>query len=178
MCALSDELDAPTPATSGEAGPAEGATLVLGLGNELRGDDGLGPAVVRALSAHRGLPADVRVLDGGLAGVETVLLLKGAKRAIIVDAAEQGLTPGTWQRLPLTAVLDHAARGGGGSWHAAGLAEALALGHALDVLPPHLVVYAVQPERADYAPGLSEPLQAAIPRLCEQILADLRSPSA
>jgi hydrogenase maturation protease len=178
MCALNDVFDSRAPAKTGEVDRAEGGTLVLGLGNELRGDDGLGPAVVRALTAHRALPSDVRVLDGGLAGVETVLLLKGAKRAIIVDAAEQGLAPGAWQRLPLAAVLERAARNGGESWHAAGLADALALGHALDVLPANLVVYAVQPERADYAPGLSQPLQAAVPRLCEQILADLLSPSA
>ncbi len=176
---MNDVLDLRAPAMTGEAaGPAEGGTLVLGLGNELRGDDGLGPAVVRALTAHHGLPSEVKVLDGGLAGVETVLLLKGARRAIIVDAAEQGLAPGAWRRLPLAAVLEHAARNGGGSWHAAGLAEALALGQALDVLPLNLVVYAVQPQRADFAPGLSEPLQAAIPLLCEQILADLLTPSA
>lgn len=177
MCALNDGLALHAPALTGEAaGPAEGGTLILGLGNELRGDDGLGPAVVRALTTHRALPPEVKVLDGGLAGVETVLLLKGARRAIIVDAAEQGLAPGSWRRLPLAAVLEHAARNGGGSWHAAGLAEALALGHALEVLPPDLVVYAVQPERADFAPGLSEPLQAAVPLLCEQILTDLLTP--
>ncbi len=176
---MSDVLDLCGPAMTGEAvGLAEGGTLVLGLGNELRGDDGLGPAVVRALSSHPELPSDVRVLDGGLAGVETVLLLKGASRAIIVDAAEQGLAPGAWQRLSGADVVAHAARSGGGSWHAAGLAEALALGQALDALPAKLVVYAVQPHRADFAPGLSEPLQAAIPELCEQILADLLTPSA
>jgi hydrogenase maturation protease len=101
---------------------------------------------------------------------------QGSQRAIIVDAAEQGLNPAGGSGYPW-AVLNHAARHGGGSWHAAGLA-ALALGHALHVLPASLVVYAVQPERADFAPGLSEPLQAAVPMLCEQILADLLSPSA
>jgi len=55
---------------------------------------------------------------------------------------------------------------------------ALALGQALDTLPPHIVVYAVQPLRADYSPGLSEPVQAAIPTLCEQILSDLLTPTA
>jgi hypothetical protein len=58
MCALNEVVDRQAPAIAGDAaGPAEGGTLVLGLGNELRGDDGLGPAVVRALTAHRALPA-------------------------------------------------------------------------------------------------------------------------
>jgi len=179
MSTLSSLLEtrAPELGRGARQAPA-GTTLVLGLGNELRGDDGIGPAVIRALAARRDLPSHVTVLDGGLAGVETVLLLNGAARAIIVDAAEQGLAPGEWRRLPVATVLEHAAREGGGSWHAAGLAQALALGQALHTLPPHVVVYAVQPARVDFSPGLSEPLHAAIPRLCEQILADLLTPTA
>jgi len=179
MSALSSLTETRAPELGCETRPAPaGTTLVLGLGNELRGDDGIGPAIIRALAARQDLPSHVTVLDGGLAGVETVLLLKDAARAIVVDAAEQGLAPGEWRRLPVATVLEHAARDGGGSWHAAGLAQALALGRALGTLPPDIVVYAVQPLRADYSPGLSEPVQAAIPTLCEQILSDLLTPTA
>ncbi|OGO49904.1 MAG: hypothetical protein A2Z30_08195 [Chloroflexi bacterium RBG_16_64_43] len=171
---MSSLTETRAPELGRDAGPAPaGTTLVLGLGNELRGDDGIGPAVIRALGAREDLPSDVTVLDGGLAGVETVLLLKDAARAIVVDAAEQGLAPGEWRRLPVAAVLEQTASTGGGSWHAAGLAQALALGQALDTLPPDIVVYAVQPLRADFSPGLSEPVQGAIPTLCERILSDL-----
>lgn len=179
MSALSSLTETRVPELGCETRPTPaGTTLVLGLGNELRGDDGIGPAIIRALAARQDLPSHVTVLDGGLAGVETVLLLKDAARAIVVDAAEQGLAAGEWRRLPVATVLEHAARDGGGSWHAAGLAQALALGQALGTLPPDIVVYAVQPLRADYSPGLSEPVQAAIPTLCEQILSDLLTPTA
>jgi hydrogenase maturation protease len=179
MSALNRSAEPQAPELGAEALlPLAGSTLVLGLGNELRGDDGIGPAVIRELASCPSLPPEVTVLDGGLAGLETVLLLKGARRALIVDAAEQGLAPGEWRRLPAGLLIEHASREEHGSPHATGLAQALALGEALGSLPPHVVVYAVQPERVDFSPGLSGTLQATIPSLCQAILSDLVPPTA
>ena len=48
--------------------------LVLGLGNSLRGDDGVGTAVVEALTGHADLCSDVRVVDGGTPGLDVCIL--------------------------------------------------------------------------------------------------------
>jgi hydrogenase maturation protease len=149
-------------------------TLVLGLGNTLRGDDGAGPAVVAALSSL-GLPPHVEVVDGGTPGLETVLLLQGYERVIIIDAADMGLEPGQWRRFtPDTAELKSSENKLQSTLHAAGLAEALVLGGALDVLPPTLVIYGIQPQSLDWSQDLTEPLQAALTDLINAIVEDIR----
>lgn len=151
-------------------------TLILGLGNPLRGDDGLGPAVIAWLQEH-GLPTGVVAVDGGTAGLELVLTLMGYQRALIVDAAEVGRAPGEWIRFTpdLQPVLDQAVgqleeKGPLLSLHTAGLAEALALGAALGVLPEEVVIFGVQPARLDWSPGLSAEVQAAVPVVGREML--------
>ncbi|MBN1286759.1 MAG: hydrogenase maturation protease [Anaerolineae bacterium] len=149
-------------------------TLVLALGNPLRGDDGVGAAVLEQLE-QAGRPPSVTLTDGGTAGLETVLLLQGYPRAIIIDAAEMGLAPGAWRRFTLQEVELRAADPHlRGTIHGAGLAEALALGEALGILPADLVIYGVQPAVVGWTPGLSEPVQAIIPTLCAAILDNIQ----
>jgi hydrogenase maturation protease len=117
------------------------------------------------------LPDDVDLLDGGTPGLETVLLLADYQRVIIVDAADMGRAPGEWVRftpqqgglLPGDAYLR-------GTLHNAGLAEALALGGALGLLPSDIVIYGVQPLEIGWSPRLSRPVEAALPAVCAAIL--------
>jgi len=64
-------------------------TLVLGLGNVLMGDEGIGVYVVRALETHT-LPAGVECLDGGTGGFTRLEPLENADRIILIDAASDG----------------------------------------------------------------------------------------
>lgn len=144
-------------------------TLILGLGNSLRGDDGAGPAVIDLLR-EMDLPVHVDLLDGGTPGLEIVLHLQGYARAIIIDAAEMGLAPAEWRRFtPETAAIKIGENKLQGTLHSAGLAEALALARALDLLPQNVTIYGIQPADLDWRQGLSEPLQAALPALCDEI---------
>jgi hydrogenase maturation protease len=148
-------------------------TLVLGLGNPFRGDDGVGTAVIAALKG-KDQPPNVVVLDGGTPGLETVLIWQGYQRVIIVDAADMGMLPGTWKRfLPEEAVLPVGEGAMRGTLHAAGLAEALALAEALEILPPELIFYGVQPEYTGWSTGLTEPVEAAVPALSAAISAEI-----
>ncbi len=72
-------------------------TLVLGLGNVLMGDEGIGVYVVRALETHA-LPADVECLDGGTGGFTLLEPLENADRILLVDAASDGNPIGTITR--------------------------------------------------------------------------------
>jgi hydrogenase maturation protease len=164
-------IDSRTTANAPTVRPAD--TLVLALGNPLRGDDGIGAAVVESLLAA-GAPPGVDVLEGGTPGLETVLLLQGYRRAVVVDAADMGREPGAWVRF----TPEEVRLGSGdlheiGILHAAGLAEALALGDALGVLPPEIVIYGVQPADVGWGPGLSAPVEACIPTVCAAIIRDL-----
>lgn len=155
-----------------------GKTLVLGLGNPLRGDDGLGTAVIAAL-ASAALPPDVELLDGGTPGLETVLLWQGYDRVLIVDAAQMGLPPGTWRSFTLQeAELKGADAALQGTLHNAGLAEAVALAGALKAMPPDLLIFAVQPQEVSWTLGLSEVVQTAVPAVCAAILSAIEKPPA
>ncbi len=160
-----------TPRTVDAAENRTAHTIVLALGNPLRGDDGAGAAVVAALR-ERGVPDGITLVDGGTPGLETALLLQGYRRAIIVDAAEMGREPGAWMRFEREALIsgDLAQMG---TLHAAGLAEALALAGALDILPGEIAIYGVQPLEIGWQPGLSEPVEAAIPAVAAAILDEL-----
>lgn len=72
-------------------------TLVLGLGNILMGDEGIGVYVVRALEKHA-LPAGVECLDGGTGGFTLLEPLEDADRIVLIDAANDGNPVGTVTR--------------------------------------------------------------------------------
>src|SRR5208283_1609843 len=72
-------------------------TLVLGLGNVIMGDEGVGVHVVRALEKHT-LPAGVECLDGGTGGFILLEPLENAGRIVLIDAAADGNPPGTVTR--------------------------------------------------------------------------------
>jgi hydrogenase maturation protease len=75
----------------------EKKTLVLGLGNVIMGDEGVGVHVVRALEKHT-LPANVECLDGGTGGFVLLEPLQNADRIILIDAAADGNSLGTVTR--------------------------------------------------------------------------------
>lgn len=75
----------------------EKSTLVLGLGNVIMGDEGVGVHVVRAIEKHA-LPAEVECLDGGTGGFILLEPLQKAGRIILIDASADGNSPGTVTR--------------------------------------------------------------------------------
>jgi hydrogenase maturation protease len=142
--------------------------LVLALGNPERGDDGVGQAVLLELSSGEGWDGKVDLIDGGNAGLETALLLEGRQQAVIVDAADMGLRPGSWRPIPVERILGPDS-GSIGGLHAAGLRQALQLASALDGLPQSLTVIGVQPEVVGWRRALSQPVQQAVPAVCAAI---------
>ncbi len=72
-------------------------TLVLGLGNVIMGDEGVGVHVVRALEKHT-LPKNVECLDGGTGGFILLEPLQAADHIILIDATDDGNPPGTVTR--------------------------------------------------------------------------------
>lgn len=78
---------------------ATGKTVVIGCGNLLRGDDAVGPTLVRHLW-ERGVPDDVVLVDGGTAGMDVAFKMRGARQVIIVDASSTGSVPGTIFEVP------------------------------------------------------------------------------
>ena len=144
------------------------ATLVIGLGNLLRGDDGVGVRVVQMLT-EQVLPPSVEVIDGGTQGLGIVNLIEGRQRVIVVDAADVGQSPGQFVRF----TLDEAHLLGDDqhlSIHAAGLRDALLLAQALKMLPDEVIIFGVQPANLDWESTLSPQVEAILPDLIEAVL--------
>lgn len=117
-------------------------TLVLGLGNPILGDDGVGLEVARELKG-RLTQQDVTVVEASLAGLDTLELLAGYDRAVIIDSIQtkEG-NVGQIYRLDLAALDNtrHAA-----SFHDINLATALALGRQLKLdLPRQIDLFAIE----------------------------------
>jgi hydrogenase maturation protease len=67
-----------------------GKNLILGVGNLLLTDEGIGIHAVRKLLEMNGLPEDLEIVDGGTAGLDLLYYLEGVDRLVIVDAVETG----------------------------------------------------------------------------------------
>lgn len=147
------------------------SVLVLGLGNPLRGDDGVGPRLVEDLT-RRGLPGGVTALDGGTGGLGLLQVLEGWQRVVVVDAADVGREPGQFVRFTpdqarLAQAADHF------SLHNAGLGEILALANALGRTLPHMVIFGVQPAEVGWGQGLSPAVEIMLPALADAVLEEL-----
>ena len=143
-------------------------TRVIGIGNPLRGDDGVGPAVVEMLE-EQAMPPDVDLIDGGQAGLGLVGLMEGADRVVLIDAAEMREEPGVSRLFDLSEVLiddDDP----GCSIHNARTGSALRMAKALGCLPSEVRIVGVQPKRMGWATGLSSEVSRALPLVLETVL--------
>lgn len=146
-------------------------TLVLGVGNLLLGDDGVGIHVVEQL-AGRHIPSYVSVVDAGTPGWGLPAWFEGQQKVIIVDAVHMGETPGVWKRFnPERAKLFTS--DGILSLHEPGLANGLALAEAVGALPEEIVIYGIEPARCEIAQGLSPAIEQALGPLVEEIFAEI-----
>jgi len=146
--------------------------LVLGLGNTLLQDDGLGVRTVERLMAEYDLPAEVEVLDGGVMGLDLLSRLEGITALLIVDAVRAGLPPGTPVRLAGGAIP--AALAQKMSMHQAGLQDLLAVSALRGTVPPHVVLYGLEPEIIGWGSELSPNIAPRIDKLVDCVVQELR----
>jgi len=148
--------------------------LVLAMGNPLRGDDGIGAAIIKTLSVCERLPQGVTLMDGYVGGLMNALLNREYKRVIIVDAAMMGCIPGEWRRFKLEdARLESIDLHSVQTLHNASLAEVISLARVLRYELPEIIVYGIQPQEIDWSTGLSQPIRVIIPQVCNAILEEL-----
>ena len=149
--------------------------LVVGVGNPLRGDDGVGLEVAgRVRDRARGGGIEVCELRDD--PTELLDLWLGRAGVVLIDAMRSGACPGTIRRLDAShEPLPAGRRRSIGSSHAAGLTEAIELGRALGRLPERLIVYGVEGQRYDVGTTVTDALEAIVPTLVERVLDDARS---
>ncbi len=144
--------------------------LVLGLGNVLCGDDGLGPAVVARLEREWSPPPGCWVLDGGTLGLSLLPLVEDARRVILIDAVRLDAPPGAGVRLT-GSEIEPAVRERL-SVHQVGLADVVDALRLRDRLPEEMVLLGAVPASLALGLGLSPAVGAAVPALLERIRAE------
>ena len=171
--AADEAADGEDPPSDGKADRERPAILVIGLGNPILGDDGVGWYVADGVEARLGAGRPgVRVERAALGGLALMERLVGAHRAILLDAMDTGAAPiGTVTSLALEDVTVRPA-GHLDSVHDAPLTTALAAGRALGaVLPAHVVVVAIEARRIDiFDEHLSPAVAAAVPAAVDAVL--------
>jgi hydrogenase maturation protease len=145
--------------------------MVLGLGNTLLADDGVGVHIVRRLSADAATPPWIRPVDGGTMGFRLTSLLRDTGAVLIIDAADLSAAPGTMRLLDKAALGRHVARTKTSSAHEAGLADLLGLMRLEDIVPIYLAVLAIQPFVVGWGDRLSAPVEAIVPPACMMVTA-------
>ncbi|MGQ9649863.1 MAG: HyaD/HybD family hydrogenase maturation endopeptidase [Phycisphaerae bacterium] len=146
--------------------------LVLGVGNILLRDEGVGVRVIEAMR-EMAMPPGVEVVDGGTAGADLLDIISDRHKVIVVDAMDAGLEPGTILRLRAE---DLASAGRPLiSLHELALTETIAAAQIVGSMPDELIIWGIQPK--DIRPGdvLSAQIASSVPRLIEQILLELRA---
>jgi hydrogenase maturation protease len=141
--------------------------LILGLGNMLLADDGVGPAAVTSLKANYLVPEGVQVLDGGTLGLSLLPYIEDVDAVILVDAIRDDAPPGTLVRLQGDDVGPAVATRL--SPHQIGVADVLDGARWCDRYPRSVVLLGIVPESIDLAYGLSDDVARALPALVERV---------
>ncbi|HXZ47766.1 MAG TPA: HyaD/HybD family hydrogenase maturation endopeptidase [Usitatibacter sp.] len=145
--------------------------LILGIGNVLHGDDGVGVRVVEALGgedAARAARPGVTLRDGGTIGLALLPEIEDASALIVVDAAELGARAGT-VRVFEGRAMDAQLGGRKRTVHEVTLSDLLASAQLTGRRPARRALVAIQPESTDWRTTPSEAVAAAIPRACEAV---------
>ena len=138
---------------------------VIGCGNPMRSDDGLGIEAARRVEALGLAGVEVRV--SGQPGSDLLDLMDGADGVILLDAVSTGAPPGTLHAFTREAFPP--AGVSPASTHGLGVAQALALGEALGRLPARWVFLGIEAERFEPGSGLSPRVRAALPLLVDRV---------
>lgn len=147
--------------------------LILGLGNILLQDEGLGVRAAERLAARYRLPPEVQVMDGGVMGLDLLPHLEGVTHLLITDAVQTGQPPGSLVRLEGEAIP--AALSLKMSMHQVGLQELLALAGFQGTLPEQVVLWGLEPASLDWGLELSAPIAAQIDALVDAAVGELRA---
>lgn len=135
-------------------------TVVLGLGNMLMADDGVGLAALARLREEWCLPHDVELVDGGTWGMNLLHVVEGADRLLIFDAISQGRAPGSLIRLEGNDIPRFLMQKV--SPHQIDLREVLALADLRGMLPRHLIALGIEPARVEMSTELSPAVEARL----------------
>jgi hydrogenase maturation protease len=145
---------------------------ILGIGNVLMGDDGLGPYAVEILRSRYDFPDHVELVDGGTPGLDFLPYISNARSVMVLDTVSTTGHPGT-----LKIYRDREIIGSAPpprlTPHQPGLRESLMATELTDASPEEMVLIGVIPETVEQGTSLSTPVLAAVENVLDTVLREL-----
>jgi len=146
--------------------------VVLGLGNPLMADDGIGVELVERLAQEAGRYPAADIIDAGTGGMSVLHMIEGRRKAILIDSAHMGETPGTIRRFTpeevrSAKILAHQ------SLHEADLLRVLTLAEQLGQAPETMVIFGIQPQVVEPRQGVSGILLDRVDHYLTEIRSEL-----
>lgn len=145
--------------------------LILGIGNILLKDEGVGVHVVNKLK-EMPLPENVEVIDGGTAGLDLTDFIANRKKVIVIDTVKAGEKPGTIYRLTEKnlkikpkAIM---------SFHEIDFLDALYMSEVMGEKPDETVIIGIEPEDMSDGTDLSPEIEERIPKIIEVVMKELK----
>ena len=145
-------------------------TMVVGVGNTILSDDGVGVHAARLLQKDPRVPAGVIILDGGTLGLELIPYLSGASRLLLLDAMDAGEKPGTAFRLAGDQLWNVPC---GTNVHQLGVSDLLATLPLVSDTLREVILLAMQPASIDWSTELTPAVQAALGQLVDAAVEQL-----
>jgi len=141
--------------------------LVLGLGNELLGDDGFGPVLIREIERQYRESSEVECLDGGTQGLALLGRISRRKTLIVLDALMTGQPPGTVSVFAGEDIF-HRSSHRSTTAHEGNAGELLAAARLLQELPEQIFLVGMEPETVRTQLGLSKAVEDGLPTALER----------
>lgn len=145
---------------------------VLGVGNLLLRDDGIGVHVINTLRNEYEFPESVHLIDGGTKGLDLLPFFEGNDKVLIIDAVDFKREPGTIgiikdEKIPafLSSKL---------SVHQIGLPDMLFAARLMGITPPEMCLIGIQPQSIETGTELSEEIKTRFKSLLERTLQKLQ----
>lgn len=148
--------------------PPPGRTVVVGLGNTLMGDDGLGVAALMRLQEQWRVPGEVELVDGGTAGMCLLPIVEGTARVLLIDAIDMGAPPGTKLLIARDRLPRHLATKV--SVHQIDVRDVLALAELRGTLPKEAMAIGLQPAVIEMSADLSDAVRRGLDDLVDDIV--------
>lgn len=144
-------------------------TLILGIGNTLLTDEGIGIHVLNELRAQSRFEGNVEYLDGGTLSFTLATPIESADRLIVIDASELKQPAGSVALFENEAMDSFITSGNKKSVHEVGLADVMSIAMLNDRLPARRALIGIQPDSIDWGDHPTARLQEAIPQACQQV---------
>lgn len=144
-------------------------TLILGIGNTLLADEGIGVHVIQHLQTSQNELPDTTLLDGGTLSFTLAGAIEAADNLIVIDAAQLHAQPGTVRTFIDEDMDDFLHTNNKRSVHEVGLLDLMTIARLADHYPQRRALIGIQPQKLDWGEYPTEAVQAAIPSACHQI---------